>query len=248
MFDVLIVAAEKDFNKLRFVYNSIMDNLEGVENVYIVSNIKLPQNKAISGTINLTDEQVLDFDYTKFKGVIRDRTGWYKQQFIKLFQEVTKDDYVVVDADVILNKKINIVENGKPSFLFGKNQYNRPYFNLIKKLLKLNRVYSYSFINEIMFFKREIIFHLLASLKVNKYGFFKLIVNELNKRNHPCGFSEYELYGTYTTKNFPDAYNYTHLKTKNKGISRLWTDSEIINYVNKFKASDYDLITLHSWI
>jgi hypothetical protein len=236
MFDVLITVADKDFNKLRFVYDSIKNNLEGVDKVYIVSNVRIPQNKAISGIIYLTDDNVSDFDYSKFTGVIKERTGWYKQQFIKLFQEVTRDDYIVIDADVVLNKKINIVMKGKPSFLFGKNQYNEHYFRLMKNLFNIEKVHPYSFINEIMYFKRDIITHLLSSLGVNKYGFFELVVNELNKENQVSGFSEYELYGNYVAKYFPDIYNCQYLETKSKGRSGVWTDFHIINCLHKYKG------------
>ena len=44
-FDVLITVAEKDFNKLKYCIHSILANLVGVEQIYIVSNVEIPAGK-----------------------------------------------------------------------------------------------------------------------------------------------------------------------------------------------------------
>lgn len=247
-YDVLITVAEKDFNKLRFVYDSIVNNLDGVRRVYVISNVKIPQNKTISGIKYFLDSQVLDLDFSRFTGKIKEREGWYKQQFIKLLQEVTRDNYLVVDADVVLNRKVQVIINGKPVFLLGRNQHNKPYFDLMKTVFDLDKVYQHSFINEIMFFKRDIIKHLLSYMGVNKYGFFELVLNQLNKADQISGFSEYELYGNYVTKYFPNEYSYKHMRTYPNGKDREWTEYEIQKYIDSFKGLDYDILSIHSWV
>lgn len=247
-YDVLITVAEKDFNKLRFVYDSIWCDLEGVGGVYIISNIEIPNNVKIACVNYFLDQQVLDLDFSRFTGKIKTREGWYRQQFIKLLQEVTGDNYLVMDADIILNRKLIVVENEKPFFLLGKDQHNKPYFDLMKKVFDLDRVYPYSFINEIMFFKRSIIKHLLHSTSLNIYGFFELVLNELNRNNQISGFSEYELYGNYVAKYFPDTYNYKYTKTAEKGKKGLWEDAEIEKMVRTLCVSDVDIIKIHSWL
>lgn len=248
MYDILIPTAEKDFLKFRFVYDSIIKNLDGFDKIYCVSRVKMPKDLLISNVQYFLDEDVIDFDFSKFKGNVKIREGWYRQQFIKLFQRVTSDDYLEVDSDICFIKKINIIENGKPSFLFGRDQYHSSYFRFMKKVLNLDRVYPYSFINEVMFFKRKIIKHIVSSTGFNKYGFFELAVKALNETDEICGMCEYELYGNYVTKYFKDSYNYKYLKAKHGAKHRIWKVDEIQKYINSFKGSDYDVISMHSWI
>ncbi len=247
MFDVLITLAEKDFLKLRFVIESMIKNVDGIDKIYCVSNIKIPKELVISSVNYLLDKDVIDFNFDQFKDVIKLRKGWYIQQYIKLFQDVTSDEYLVVDSDVYFNKPVKIFEGGKPNFLFGKDQNHAPYFQFMKHLFDLDRVYPFSFINEIMLFKWEIINHMLHSLGVTKYGFFELSVNELNKINNASGFSEYELYGNYTTKHFPNAYNYKYINVQDKAKKELWSLKEIKDFIHHFESTDVDIIKMHTW-
>jgi hypothetical protein len=248
MYDILIPVAEKDFVKLRFVWESIIENLSGFDKIYCISSVKIPQSLKLPSLEYYTDTDIIDFDFLRFTGTIKNHEGWYIQQYIKLFQKVTSDDYLEIDADVFFNKKIDIIENGKPTFLFGRDQNHLPYFNLMQNIFNLERIYPYSFINETMFFKRSIIWQLLDSINVDARGFFELILNEVNRVNEMSGFSEYELYGNYVTKYFKNSYNYRYLKTQLGGKGSLWKEDEIQRYVNYYKGTDYDLISMHSWI
>jgi hypothetical protein len=248
MFDVLITLAEKDFLKLRFVIESIERNIYDYEHIFCVSNVRVPDDKRINGVTFFLDEDILDFDFSKLTNIPDKRKGWYKQQFIKLFQQITSDDYLVVDSDIYFNKKINIIQNGKPTFLFGKDQHHPPYFQFMKTLLDLGREYNFSFINEVMYFKWTIIKDMLDRLAVTKEGFFELAVKEINKLDNASGFSEYELYGNYVTKYFIDAYNYKHIITQGKAKREIWSEEEMIQYIESFKNTDVDIIKMHSWI
>lgn len=246
MYDILILIAEKDFLKFRFVYDSIIKNIDGFNKVYCISNKTIPENMLIPGINYFLDEEVIDFDFSKLQ--VGKRRGWYVQQFIKLFQKVTLDDYIVVDSDIYINRKIKIIQNGKPSFLFGGDQNHTPYFQLMKEVFDLDRTYNHSFINEIMYFKREIISDLLLRMKIDKYGFFELVAKVINKQTHQSVFSEYELYGNYVSKYFPETYNYIHVKTHHSGKYEIWKEDEIQNYINGLKDSDYDVISMHTWV
>jgi len=248
MYDILIPTTEKDFLKIRFTYDSIMENLDGFDKVYCISNVKMPKNLLISGVQYFLDNDIIDFDFSKFEGNVKIREGWYIQQFIKLFQKITSDNYLEVDSDVYFNKKIDIIENGKPCFLFGKDQLNQPYFDFTEKVLGFGKVYPYSFVNETMYFKREIIKHMVSSTGFNMYGFFELAAKALNKINDISGMCEYEMYGNYVTKYFKDFYNYKYLKTNCSAKHRIWKKEEIQNYIDSFKGTNYDMISFHSWM
>lgn len=247
MFDILILSAEKDFNKIKFVYESINKNIDNFDNIHCITNIKIDDKYKVSDINYHTDDDVLNFDYSKFNGNVLKRKGWYKQQYIKMFQSVTSDNYLVVDSDIFFNKKIDIITD-KPSFFFGRDQYHIPYFQFMEKLLKLEKSYNFSFINEIMFFKREYINEILKKLNVDSNGFFNISVDILNEMNQDAGMSEYELYGNFVTKYFPNSYNYNHIKTYLGGKYSIWNDQDVYNYIKSFEKSDFDIVSMHSWI
>ena len=248
MYDILMLSAEKDFNKIKFVYESINKNIENFNKIYCISNIKVKNKDKVSGIEYYTDDEVLNFNFSKFKGKVYNRRGWYIQQYIKLFQNITLPEYLVVDSDIIFNKKIDIFENYKPNFFFGRNQNHKPYFDFMKRILDLDKSYNYSFINEIMFFKRVFILHMLDVLNVNLDEFFNKSVEILNDMNQDAGMSEYELYGNFVTKYIPNSYNYKKINTYLGGKHNVWSDNDIKEYINKYKNTNYDIISMHSWI
>lgn len=246
MYDILITVAEKDYNKLPFVINSIQNNIQGFHNIHVVSPTIIPLNKPDGIKYHL-DSEVVKFDFSKFKGNIALRKGWYIQQFIKLFQRWTMNDYLVVDSDVILNKPLDIIQNGKPCFFLGEDQNHQPYFDFTKKVFGYGREYPYSFINEIMYFKRDLIQEMVSPWSFE--GFFEVAVNALNEINHPTSsFSEYETYGNFIMKKHPEMYQIVKLKTKSVAVKRQWTNEEIKEQIQVFKKSNYDKISLHSWM
>ena len=247
MYDILIPLAEKDFNKFRFAYDSIVKYLPGFSNIHCVSPVEFPRHLKISGVKYHLDKDVIPFDFSVFKDKIQVRTGWYRQQFIELFQTVTGDDYLVSDSDNIYTDKIKVFNGKKPIFLLGEDQNHAPYFELTKKLFGYGREYPFSFINEIMLFKRSIIKKLVASTGLNNDGFFALVAAELNRSQENSGMAQYELYGNYVAKYHKDLYDYEYLTFINKNKYREWTDDEIKEEIKKYTGK-YSMIKLHSWM
>ena len=248
MYDILLAMAEKDFIKFRFVYASVMEHLEGFDQIHCITPVPVPRKLRIEGVHYSLDEEAIDFDFGNCKGMIKKRTNWYKQQFIDLFQVVTGDNYFQIDADICFNRKVNVIENGKPSFLFGKDQDHPPYREITQKLFGFGREYPYSFINEMMYFKRDVIKELVASTGLTKYGFFEQIINEVNRTQQESGFSEYDTYGNYVTKYLPDTYNYKHLKVLRTSKRRVWRKEEVLTLINKHKNQDFDVLAYHTYL
>jgi len=247
MYDVLIPLAEKDFNKFRFAYDSIVKNLSGFADIHCISPVPFPRHLKIHGVLYHLDKDVIDFDFRVFKDRIAVRTGWYRQQFIELFQNVTSDDYLVSDSDNIYLKPIDVYRDGKPIFILGEDQKHPAYFALTEKLFGFGREYPYSFINEIMLFKRPIIKELVASTELTNEGFFQLIAAELNRTQENSGMAQYEIYGNYVTKYHKDLYEYEYLNFINMSKPREWRDDEITSAIKKYSRKYY-MIKLHSWM
>jgi len=247
MFDVLITCGSKDFNKLPHCVESIKKNINGFNVIYVVSNVVYTE-KAIPGVTYVLDDAVMDFSFLKLTGNNTHRKGWYKQQFIKLFQTFTNDDYLVVDADVYFNKPISILENEKPTFLLGQNQFHEPYFQLMKKVFGITKVFQHSFINEVMYFKREYVNELIKLSGMDKSVLYTKIVETINEIDHPSGFSEFETYGNFIISYYPESYNVRCVKAIGKAKKGVWTNVEIVENINKMTNGDFDLFSMHSWM
>jgi len=245
MFDVLITVAQKDFNKLPFVFESIHENIQGVNTYFVVSPVALPDEYMHLNAEYLIDHEILDFDFSKIN--MESRRGWYRQQFIKLLQTVTLDNYLVVDADVCINKSV-VINTMDPYFYLGRDQNHKPYFECFNLICNLKREYPHSFISEMMFFKRGIIRYLLNDLGVTVQEFLNICVDAINVVNDGSSFSEYEFYGNYVTKTWFDLYQYKKINVFHQKKKRKWTDDEIRNYIDEYKGTNYDLLTMHSWI
>jgi hypothetical protein len=245
MFDILIVVAQKDFNKLPFVLEAIDKNILDINKYHLISPVAIPDEYIWIDSELHTDDEVIDFDFTRIN--MEARRGWYRQQFIKLFQTVTTDNYLVIDADTIINKKLEI-NPAHPSFYFGKDQYHLPYFEAMKRIAGIDKVYPHSFITEIMFFKRGILNYMLNTFRIDKYDFFDRCVDAINIINNASGFSEYEFYGNYVMSNWLDFYKCENINVMNTHKKRVWTDDEVSSCVQTYSNSNYDLFTMHSWI
>jgi hypothetical protein len=245
MFDILIVIAKKDFNKFPFLIDSILKDVDGFEEIYCVSDKEMPENIKIDGVNYFLDKDVIDFDFSKIE--MEYRRGWYKQQFIKLFQDITQDNYLVIDGDIFINKPIKMSVD-TPYFFIGMDQYHLPYFHFLKDVMNLDKAYPRSFICEMMLFKRDIIKHILEEMSVDKYQFFDICADGINKISNASGFSEYEMYGNYVTKNYPDLYGYKDIKVLHQHRKREWADDEVKKHIDKYIGSEYDIFTMHSWI
>ena len=239
MFDVVILSSEKDFNKLEYVYDSIMANVvDEFDNIYLISN---KRHNISSEVINYLDDEVMKID----RSDISHRPNWIAQQYIKLFQNITENDYyLVVDSDIIFNKKITIFNDNKPTFFFGRDQTNAPYFRYSEKMLNVGRVYHRSFINEFMLFDKKIIKDILSGFNDDRFEFIKrsnaVITNE-------CYISEFELYGNYVYEHHREAYNYKNIKAHLGGRHSVWTDRAIEKRIRALSGTDYDAFTIHSW-
>jgi hypothetical protein len=235
-YDVLIVVAEKDYNKLNFLINSL-ENLNPLpENICIVSPTDIVEKH--KKCIYYLDGDVLDID----KGKIKYRPNWIYQQFVKILQNITpNDNYLVIDSDIFLNKKIDVFLDGKPNFFITIDQYHQPYFNYLNHF-GINKVYTTSFISEIMMFNKDKIKEFLSSIGYSEESFLNKSIELIDSN---CYISEFEFYGNMILTNYPNSYNFKNIKTKVFGKHSKWNNDEIITLINTNR--DLDIISYHTW-
>jgi hypothetical protein len=241
-FDVLIVSHEKDFNKLPLVIQSIKNNIIGFDKIHIITNADFFIND--ERVVVHNEKNILDADFGKFKY----RPNWCYQQLIKLLQNVTRDWYLVIDADTIITRMLTPIANGNAKFYINQNEQNfKPYFNFAKKL-KINKIVNETFISEIMMFNRQYVKELfsLNNLKTNDE-----ILNFMYKNiTEKSQLSEYELYGNFISKYHPDEYETKKIFSWGFGRGNFdvnfWNPQRISVMIDVY-GKDHDLMTFHTY-
>jgi len=236
-YDIVIIASNKDFHKISFIYDSIINNIQGYNKIYCFCP-EYPTDKIV-GIEYILDIDVFNIDMS----IVKFRPNWIYQQYLKLLQNITLDKYLIIDADIIINKPLTIFDNNKPNFMFSNDTNSKPFFNYSKLLFDIDREYEHSFINEIMLFDRILVKELIYS-KFSDYNEFILESNKIITNR--CFISEYELYGNYIYKYHRDNYNY--IKTRSLKFEKrdTWTIDNIKEYIQKYKNSDFDILSISS--
>ncbi len=239
MYDIVIVAGEKDFTKIPFVYDSIITNITGYNKIYCFCP-SYPVEK-IEGIEYVLDQTVLQTDINKIKF----RPNWVYQQYLKLLQGVTLTNYLVIDSDILFTRPVSIFEGSKPCFLLGNFSIHKPFFNYSERLFGIGNEYGKSFINEVMLFNRDLVNELIYS----KFNTKKAFIAKSNSIiDSTCFLSEYELYGNYIYKYHPMEYEYKVVRVARNPRKISWSKEELVNYINQYKDSNIDMLTISSLI
>ncbi len=273
-YEVVIPAAPKDYDKLSYVISSLSYLNPAPQYVKVICprsqetpRIPFPMEDLITGEwnkLNIQCHDELDVLPGLDPNTARNfrRPPWIYQQFVKLFQDVTTtDNYLVVDADLIINRPLDLLVGGKPKFFMGVDQNHQPYFNMSEETFGFGREYPHSFISEIMMFNKGISRRILAEFFINhelEHSFATMTYEEAvellylfvcKKACENWIPADYELYGNFVEKHFKDRYVKVPLKTNLKGkLQQNWTDEELEEYIIDMKGKDYDTFTAHTWL
>jgi hypothetical protein len=207
--DVVIPLAEKDIAMAKKVIESIRKYVRPTaRNVYIVGQDSGSiRNLCDNLECIYIDESKLSFlnrEAVKYsvKGI--DRTGWLFQQLIKLsVDKISSSEYVFVcDADTMFVKETCLLR-GNAVTLFHSDEYNKPYFRSLQKILELKRHACLSFVAHCMLLNCRILVNMREEIE-RKTGqlWWKGIFESIDK-SEVSGFSEYETYGNYLLSRYP---------------------------------------------
>lgn len=266
-YEVVIPAASKDYNKLFYVVDSLkhLDPQPNEVTIVYSDNIHPFEMGKLHGfkcpNVKYVDESKA-MNLNKWLATGFRRPPWIYQQFIKLFnRESLTDYYMIVDSDIILNRKLDVFSNNKPNFFLANDQDHGPYFRYSHKMFGFGREYPYSFISEIMLFSQIFTDHLLDLYLLKHYspgsephGFSRNeIIQDLyiNTCRIVCDDiipADYEIYGNMVEKHFTNIYNKVKIKSMLRGFYNEWDNKSIENYIEEMKEKDIDTFTLHTWI
>lgn len=241
-FDILIVCHQKDFQKLSMVISSVKSNVVGFDKIHIISNGKLLSDDPQLVIHNERD--ILNVDLSEIKY----RPTWIYQQLLKLLQTVTKQWYLVIDADTIITRQISPIENGNAKFYFNQNNQNyKPYFDFSEKL-KVPKSEDNTFISEIMLFNRDYVKELFSMNELNTTeDILKFIYENVDESSQ---LSEYELYGNFIEKYHPNEYEDKYIQSWGFGEGshdETFWDEQRMKVIYEVYGKRYDVMSFHSY-
>lgn len=249
-YDIVIVSHEKDFNNIKFIVEYSQKNLMFDSIHLILSERKEFTDLDLIKT--LTDKPIflhLESNILKVdKLKINYRPNWIYQMLLKMLQNVTQNDnFLIIECDCLILKNIEFFYDNKTTFYLCRDQHHQPYFNFSKKILDLDRSYPHSFISEFMMYDKKKINHMLKESNCeNTSDFLELIYNNVN---YDCYPADYELYGNFCMKYYPNDYLVKHLDYnfygRESSISPFWNDDEINHLIDI--NQDKSTISFHTW-
>lgn len=228
--DVVICLASKDYHIVKKNVRYIRQYLQEVTDfVYLISNktnkIFFPDSWLQKNRAVFVDEdnmlEELSFSHvfqtlkSHFKCTIY--AGWYLQQFLKMGFALTsyaQKQYLIWDSDTFPLRYMSFWEKGKYYFTV-KEENHKPYFETLQNLFGFGKLCESSFIAEHMPIDVEVMKELITT--VNKldvqgnYWFDKIIYATSGVDEQ--AFSEFETYGTYCMKYYPDIFELRNLRT-----------------------------------
>lgn len=248
--DIIIPAIKKDLDILPLTVESVRKNLmHPIGDIYIVG----PKLKEIEvfcrdhecvfkDEDSVVPVRLKDIDY-KVRGV--DRSGWIFQQLLKLGANKisNKDHFYIIDADTILVQPQKFEDKGKIIFL-ASDEYNIPYFESFKRIFKSEISPAFSFVAHQMLFSRDKLeeFREEIEKKNEDKPWYQAIIDNLDP-NETSSFSEYETYGNWMKKAYPEniLIEYWFNKSLAKGAKKY------LNYYLERYGCNYRSVSLHSY-
>ena len=179
------------------------------------------------------------------------RAGWYIQQFIKLgYSKICKDDYYLLwDSDTVPVKRVELFDDAGIPYLDCKTEYHKPYFDTISQLFPgYEKQVEGSFIAEHMLINKQFMLDMINSIEQNTSlegeDYTEKIINAINPIElDSSGFSEFETYGTYVCKKYPNNYKIREWKSLRFGGFYFGGAKSLNDEERKWIAKRYDAIS-----
>jgi hypothetical protein len=183
------------------------------------------------------------------------RPNWVYQQFLKLFQRETKNDYyLVVDCDTIINRPLKMFDDdGRPIWYISWEQNNPPYYRFCQAMFGWGRIYPHSFLADMGFYRKSAVETLLERYGYTVESFVNKSYKIISKECYP---SEADIYMGYITVCSMPTKIYTIKQLRSKCDAKegknpleiMYTTKEIEDHINKMSTVDVDTFAIHSWV
>lgn len=237
-YDVVIPCAQKDYIKIPYCIDSLVNLSPTPSGIYVVSKDKV----RLSGVTWIDEKTAIPINSSDIN---YRRPNWIYQQILKMTQDFTINNYLCIDSDLIINKELKIFDKqGRPNyFISSQKQNHKPYFNFMDKVWNLKKLVDFSFISDITFFNKSILKEFIPSSE--------WLLEKCNKfLSEDCLIGEPEIYGNYITGTYGrNSYNTVDIKVAMYGkyMPDLYDSVEIEKIIDKEKNTSNNIIAMHSW-
>jgi hypothetical protein len=248
MYDIVIVSHEKDFNKIKYVVENAEKNLSDFKTIHLIitdnelKELDIIRKKTTRPVIVHLEQDVLKIDKSKI--VIRPH--WIYQILLKMFQNVTEEDnFLILESDGIINKKLSFFEDDKTILYLGLNHSVTQSYFTFNNMINIKNKYPHSLISEVMMYDKKYVKEMLKNCSCDSTHDFieKYIFKNLSTS---CCPADYEIYGNFLYNFYPDKIIFKKFNYSLNGRYSRIEDWEIENIIKNNIGSDY--ISFHSWI
>jgi hypothetical protein len=202
--EVLIPVIAKDLPTLSLCVESIRSFVRHpIERIRLIARPDAQMN-AIAERLNtpILDENDLlspEARNLDFRVNGHDRSGWIKQQLLKLAADsvVGTDRFLIVDADTAFARDVVFCRDGRDILFCSGGGRHPPYFRAFVRLTGIKRRYSLSFVAHHMLFNNQRLARLRHAIEQHTGLRWDLAIIGLLDPIIASGFSEYETYGNY---------------------------------------------------
>ncbi len=256
--ELLFVVSQKDFYILPFAIESAIAKLDNfkINDVSIITPSKhinelKSLNRILPEMISIyADEDFISFgDLSQLRIQYENRAGWYIQQILKLefIRKSLSDAVLVIDADTILTKQRNWINQDGVQVLLLSEEYNAPYYDAIKKL-GITPNTGYSFIAHQMLYQPKLVLDMFNKLEwPDSTAICSHITSNYDMSLQSPISLDYELYAQYL---LADHHSKVRIqKWSNLGISRdnFENPSDIKRFIDG-SSEKYASLSFHSWM
>ena len=208
--DVAIVSHPKDFSSLPKVVESLRTFLKHpLGDIFLISEDSIESRRiATNLQLQFLDEEtvfphIYQYDLRPVGRI--NRTGWLRQQFIKLSldQIGNCEQILAIDSDTVLLRDQALISEKKALIQFSE-EYHQPYFQTYFRILGSLPSTKISFVSHKMLFNKSRLMEMKDEIE-RKHGIAWHRAVYLNTElTDMSGFSEFELYGHWMLKNHPN--------------------------------------------
>lgn len=239
--DTVIPFHQKDSKTITWCVQGIKNHLD-VGRILVVCSKECRPLVESAGAIFFDENKVIEG--LTVRSFPHKRWSWYFQQILKLGMAdwVETDYYLVVDADTVFLKKVNLFNGaGTPSYTTG-NEYHKPYFDVFERLLGFHANREYSFTAHHMMYNKNIVREMREKFP-DKPWYINIVkyVEPQSPWFSNAQFNEQDTYGHYMKARHPGEFNIRPLKWTNVSLE---PSQVLFSRLSKY----YDYCSLHAYM
>jgi hypothetical protein len=192
----------------------------------------------------------IDWLKSRFPESLRDRSGWYLQQFIKITAaraRLHEEIVLIWDADTVPLKSLTFADDAGRLIYYTSDEYHLPYFAMIRSLLRLERIVPFSFIAQCFAVKPRWVDDFCREIEMQQgMHWIDAILQQIDFKTI-SGFSEYESLGTYLTHRHRGEMLITRKAWQRYGNALIGSVSKLTAQTEKLLAAHYDFVSFEHW-